>query len=371
MSFRRCMTIIVALVFALACLAGGGVPAGASDSKVYVCPPCGADCHHLKFDAPGRCPVCGMALVERKTIKAAAILLFPGVQIIDYSGPYEVLGQANIQVYTVAEKTDALTTAMGLSVNPTYTFENLPAVDIVVVPGGHVDAALSSPATMQWIKESAARADYVLSVCNGAFILAKAGLLDGLKATTFHRLIDDLKEAAPKTSVVSDQRFVDNGKIITSAGLSSGIDAALHLLSRIYGKGRAEQVALNLEYDWRPEANFARAALADRLLRGIAPPSEIEELKIESTSGTRDEWKMVWLASTEASIDTILSRLNATLSTREGWSMKGAVDGETEKGSSWKVTDSDGKPWIAVLTLSPVGAKQLRLSLEIKQRAVL
>jgi transcriptional regulator GlxA family with amidase domain len=140
---------------------------------------------------------------------------------------------------------------MGMTVIPRFSFTNAPAPDIVLLPGGDVEAHLRNPNVQDWIRKSAAQAEIVLSVCNGAFFLAKLGLLDGLTATTFHGLIDALKVAAPKCKVVSDQRFVDNGKIITSAGLSAGLDGALHVVERLNGLQAAEQVASNMEYHWQ------------------------------------------------------------------------------------------------------------------------
>ena len=110
---------------------------------------------------------------------------------------------------------------------------------------------LTYPERIQWIQEKSKDADYVLSVCNGAFILAKTGLLDGLSATTTRYLIDGLEAIAPNTKMVRNVRYVDNGKIITSGGLSAGIDAALHLVSKIQGKERAQSIAYGLEYEWR------------------------------------------------------------------------------------------------------------------------
>ncbi|HEX8922649.1 MAG TPA: DJ-1/PfpI family protein, partial [Pyrinomonadaceae bacterium] len=169
-----------------------------------------------------------------------AILLFDGVQIIDYTGPYETFGHAfkkdggAINIYTVAEKAGPITTAMGMSVNPTYSFENAPQPDILVLPGGGgVWKQLEAPGVISWVQDKAQKAEVVLSVCNGAFFLAKAGLLDGLEATTTFSLIARLKEAAPKAKVVDNVRYVDNGKIITTAGLSSGIEGSLHVIERL------------------------------------------------------------------------------------------------------------------------------------------
>ena len=108
-----------------------------------------------------------------------------------------------------------------------------------------------------------------MSVCNGAFILASAGLLDGLSATTTNGNIPRLRTQFPKINVVEDRRYVDNGKIITAAGLSAGIDGALHVVELLMGKGAAEQTALVEEYDWHGNSRFVRASLADHVLPNL------------------------------------------------------------------------------------------------------
>src|SRR5262249_20748005 len=154
-----------------------------------------------------------------------------------------------------------VTTAMGMTVVPKYTLDDAPEPDILLVPGGDIHEPLASAATLRWIVDRSARTRHTLSVCNGAFILAHAGLLDGLSATTTYHLLGKLQKEFPKTKVVRDQRFVDNGRIITSGGLSSGIDGALHVVSKVRGLGVAQETALGIEYDWRPGSGFARGAL--------------------------------------------------------------------------------------------------------------
>ncbi len=114
--------------------------------------------------------------------------------------------------------------------------------------------ARNSAPTLKWVTDTNARTTLTMSVCNGAFILASAGLLDGLTATTTSGNIPRLKAEYPKTKVVDDQRFVDNGRIITTAGLSAGIDGAVHVVSRTLGQGTAQRVALAEEYDWKSGA---------------------------------------------------------------------------------------------------------------------
>src|SRR5262249_23931987 len=150
-------------------------------------------------------------------------------------------------------------------------------------------------------------AEVVLSVCNGAFILAKSGLLDGLSATTFAPLIEGLKAAAPKTKVVSDQRFVDNGKVVTSAGLSSGIDGALHVVEKLYGKGTAQRVAVGLEYNWDPQGRWVRARLADRFLWDLYRAAGDRDREILSHEGTTTAWENRWRVRTKEPREKVLA----------------------------------------------------------------
>lgn len=287
-----------------------------------------------------------------------AILIFPGVQIIDYTGPWEVLGHAQsvngkpaFHMYTVSDSTDPITTSMGMSVNPTFRFGREPKPDLIVVPGGNVDPQLENGAVIAWLRENAKSAELVLSVCNGAFFLAKAGLLDGLEATTFAGLIDELKVAAPKTRVVSDKRFVDNGKIITAAGLSSGIDGALHVIERVCGKGVAQVAAVSLEYDWRPDSGYARASLADkRLSPGFDAIREFPSRTIVRHEGTRDRWETSWKIQTDASPASVLQRLDKAF--------EGAPGASKVASGSWTLAGDDGSRWTESTRVSPAGDKK-------------
>ena len=291
--------------------------------------------------------------------KNVAILLYDGVQIIDYTGPYEVLGQVRgFRVYTVSETGKTLTTAMGMSVNPKHDFASAPAPDILVVPGGNAEAAYTNPRVVAWVKEQAAGAEYVMSVCNGAFILAKAGLLDGKKATTFYGLIDELRTFAPKTEVVRDQRFVDNGKVITTAGLSSGIDGALHLVSKIRGEAKARAVALHIEYDWNPDSKFARAALADLRLPNIDPPEGAVATVLQS-SGDRDHWEKRIRLTTSMSRSEVESYLSQRIAALDGWS---------KDGDAWTRTARDGSRWKSVSTIEPESAGSYLVTFRIERR---
>ena len=320
-------------------------------AKIYVCPDCGCTDDNRTFDKPGKCPACGMTLVElseREKAKpvSVAILLFDGAEIIDYSGPWEVFGEAGFKVHTVAETRKPVAAVFGQKLVPDYTFENNPKADILLVPGGDVRNAMDNPRLIKWLQANAQDAKHVMSVCSGAFILSRAGLLDGLSATTIMHALDDLAKASPKTKIVHDQRYVDNGKVITTAGLSSGIDGAFHLVSKIQGKGSTQALALGMEYRWDPESKFARAALADRYLPEVP---ELQDGTLLSYEGDSDHWEVEALVSKPASpsalIELIAKRMAKTPHAKEV-----KIDAQSAAGSAtaaigWSFSADDGAVW--------------------------
>jgi putative intracellular protease/amidase len=336
--------------------AAGGDGAAAEAGKHYVCAPCGLPCDGEVYDKPGVCPKCGMALVEQGAAAAASqsrkkvgILVFNGVEIIDYTGPYEMFGAAGFDVYTVAESKDPVTTAMGMMVVPKYTFTDAPAPDVLVVPGGGIHPAMESAATLQWVKDTTAHAAHTLSVCNGAFILARAGLLNGLSATTTASNIDKLRSEYPKIHVVEDRRVVDNGRILTAGGLSSGIDGALQVLSAMIGRGETQKVALGEEYDWRPGEGFARAALADRLI----PEVDLDGFgswSIVSTQGNARQWEIVARGTSTLTAGEITDRFGEALASKGKWS-KVAPSGGVPTTRRWTFAGRRGEAWTGMLTL--------------------
>jgi len=307
---------------------------------------------------------------KAKPKQNVAILIFDGVQIIDYTGPYEVLGGwGKRHVYTVAEKADPITTNMGMRVVPNYTFENQPKPDIIIVPGGGVNKHLENQKVIGWIQESAKEARYVMSVCNGAFFLAKAGLLDGLEATTTAGLIDELKKIAPKTRVVRDKRYVDNGKIITAGGLSSGIDGALHLVEKVDGKGWAQAVAYGIEYDWRPEAGYARAAHADQKLPQKIYDAFYPGAEPLSFVGGVESWEEKWEVPS-SSASALLGSIGEKWATDARWSKSDVVNASSAAPTSvWKLTDEKGQVWEASATVQPAANNRLILTLKVARAA--
>jgi len=308
-----------------------------------------------------------------------AILIFDGVQIIDYTGPYETFGHTYtndgdaFNIYTVSEKTNAITTSMGMSVNPKFSFENAPKPDLLLVPGGDVRAQVNSPTVLKWVQDASKNAEIVMSVCNGAFILAKAGLLDGMEATTTAGLIPLLRQEAPKVKVVDDRRFVDNGHIITTAGLSSGIDGALHVIERLYGRGTAQMAALGMEYNWDPDSRFVRAMLADKYLRFNYDVKVSEGgWRPLSRSGSIDNWENSWAVTTEATATDLLEAVNNSIAANRTYGPPIAKWTRTADSSKnplqtwWTFTDEKGGSWNGVVNVRPVSGQKNQYTLSVK-----
>lgn len=182
---------------------------------------------------------------EAAKTKTVAILIFDGVELLDFAGPAEVFIVASqrtpFRVVTVAPSGELIKTMGGITVKPDFSFKDAPVADILVIPGGNTQSVKKDG--VEWIRRSAKSAEIVMSVCFGAFLLAEAELLDGIKATTHQWGINGLKKSAPKCKVVSDQRFVDSGKIITTAGVTAGIDGAIHVVQRLAGADVAKWTA--------------------------------------------------------------------------------------------------------------------------------
>ena len=234
---------------------------------IYQCAPCGCNSDGKHFDKPGNCKDCGMKLVavtepfsHLKNLDKpmnVAILLIYHAQVLDYAGPYDVFtsaGSKNFNVYTVGATKEPITTMPNLSVNPQYSILDSPKPDILIIPGGMWTSV--GEETLEWIKENSKEADYTFSVCTGAFILAEIGILDNLEATTHAAGVDILEKKYPAIKKVHrNKRFIDNGKVITSAGVSAGIDASFHLIERILGNEWVRAISNNLEYKYEPTEN--------------------------------------------------------------------------------------------------------------------
>ena len=197
-------------------------------------------------------------------MRTIGIYLYHNVEVLDLAGPYEVFTAAQrlyalkcqdpserlFDIVTIAEKSSEIIARGGLKVIPTHGIEYHPHLDVLFVPGGVVAAEMNKKNVLSWISATSERADITASVCTGAFLLAQAGLLDGMEVTTHWEDIEELRLSFPELSVKENTRWVDNGHIITSAGVSAGIDMSLHLVSRLAGKEHAVKTARQMEYAW-------------------------------------------------------------------------------------------------------------------------
>lgn len=185
-----------------------------------------------------------------------AIFVFPEVEVLDFAGPFEVFSVAGqrdglqpFHVSLVAQEKVPVIARNGLSVNPHYSFHDLPQPDILLIPGGMgTRPLLENAEVIDWIRHTAAGAELVLSVCTGALLLGRAGLLDGLEATTHWRAFDVLRLNAPRSVIREDKRVVDNGKVVLSAGVSAGIDMSFHVIGRLCGADLMREAARYIEY---------------------------------------------------------------------------------------------------------------------------
>jgi transcriptional regulator GlxA family with amidase domain len=200
-------------------------------------------------------------------MRNVAIFIFDEVEVLDFAGPFEIFSVSGLRsgkekpfnVYTVAEK-QAISARNNLLITANYLLPNCPKPAIILIPGGggiHADGTpfgsrkeMHNEVLLNWIKEQNKTVELVLSVCTGSLILAKAGLLEGISATTHWKAVDAMQAAAPNTTLFPEKRWVDNGRIILSAGVSAGIDMSLYVISKLLGKAMADENAQYIQYDY-------------------------------------------------------------------------------------------------------------------------
>ena len=204
-------------------------------------------------------------------MRNVAIFIFDEVEVLDFAGPFEIFGVAGkragegfFNVFTVAEK-PKIAARNNLVVEATYTFENCPIPDILLIPGGGgikpdgtkfgTRREMNNENVLDFVRKmngtgGEPQVELLLSVCTGSLILAKAGLLEGLSATTHFKAVETMREVAPNTKLFPEKRWVDNGRIILSAGVSAGIDMSLYVVSKLHGKEAADETAAYIQYDY-------------------------------------------------------------------------------------------------------------------------
>ncbi|MDH5824498.1 DJ-1/PfpI family protein [Luteimonas sp. RD2P54] len=189
-----------------------------------------------------------------------AILVFEDAEVLDFAGPFEVFAVSSqlnagrgFDVGLVAEHRSPVRAMNGMTVVANWTWEDMPAPDVLVVVGGRGSRQAMAHAPLRaWVAQAAAAAEVVLSVCGGARIVGALGLLDGRQATTHRQAFDELQAIAPAALLRRDARVVDAGRIVTTGGISAGIDGALHVVSRLLGEPVAQRTAAYMEYAWDP-----------------------------------------------------------------------------------------------------------------------
>jgi transcriptional regulator GlxA family with amidase domain len=188
------------------------------------------------------------------------VFLFDGAEELDWAGPWEVLASwahghpgDDVEVFTLAQADGPVTCAKGLKVLPHHTWATAPPIDVLVYPGGHgTRPQLGDLAIRDWVQDVASKAQLVTSVCTGALVLADAGLLRGRPATTYWDALEELAALDDTIDVRPEDRFVDDGDVVTAAGVSAGIDMALHLVARLHSVERAKEVRRGIQYDPQP-----------------------------------------------------------------------------------------------------------------------
>jgi len=207
------------------------------------------------------------------TRKRVGIVLFNDIEVLDFCGPFEVFSATRLneekrreepspfEVFLIAETLSYVTTTGGMKVIPQYSFENCPQLDILVVPGGWgTRKELNNLIMLEWLRSRAAEVEILTSVCTGSMLLGFAGLIDGLHATTHWRSLDWMRDSFPKVMVEYEQHVVEDGRVFTSAGISAGIDMALKVVARYYGKDIGQATAAHMEYPF-PVSNKRRISL--------------------------------------------------------------------------------------------------------------
>lgn len=194
----------------------------------------------------------------QKASRTLGIVLYPGFELLDVYGPAEVFGNltGRLKIVMIADKAGPVASTQGPKTVADFGFDDCPPLDLLLVPGGFgTFAQLNNSAMLDWLRKRSETAEITMSVCSGSAILAKAGLLDGRRATSNKQYFQLAVAQGPKVEWVKKARWVDDGKMVTSSGVSAGIDMALHVIERLYGTQVAESIANGTEYQWHRDAD--------------------------------------------------------------------------------------------------------------------
>ncbi|MCG3775533.1 MAG: Isonitrile hydratase [Nitrospira sp.] len=270
--------LIAGLLLALAIVppAPAEEAAGGATDPVYWCLMRGRPCDIKDYPKMGICETCGMPLVTKDRYdayfakanangKTIGIVLYRGFEVLDVYGPVEMWG--NVQEYKIvmiAEKAGPVTSAQGTKTIADYSFDDCPELDVLMVPGGMGTLVeVRNETLLEFLRQQHAKSELTTSVCSGSWLLAKAGILDGHKATSNKLYFKDATMITDKVEWMPEARWVEDGKIITSSGVSAGMDMALHVIRKLKSEAEAEKVAKWTEYVWNKDpGNDPFASLA-------------------------------------------------------------------------------------------------------------
>jgi transcriptional regulator GlxA family with amidase domain len=239
------VAILAGCVFTIALLGGVFAPASADEP------------------AKGKAEKAPEAAAKPRTL---GVVLYPKFEMLDVCGPVEIFGNLGprVKVVMVAEKAGPVASVQGPKLVADYGLDDCPDLDLILVPGGNGTLAeLKNAKLHEWLRQRAAKAEITMSVCTGSAILAKAGLLDGRRATCNKQYFSYFTSQSPKVKWAKEARWVDDGDRVTSSGVSAGIDMSLHVVARLFGEDLAGKVANGTEYQWHRDADkdpFAKFA---------------------------------------------------------------------------------------------------------------
>lgn len=214
------------------------------------------------------------AAKAEKGTRTLGVLFFPGFELLDAMGPLEMWGnlKGQIKIVTISQKKGEVASSQGPKLVADFALTDCPPLDLLLIPGGFgVRQVLGEKDTLAWIRERSAKTEITMSVCNGASILAATGLLDGRPATTNKMFWDMATAPGSKVKWVRQARWIDDGNIVTSSGVSAGMDMTLHVIARLFGGARAERSALETEYEWHRDPTWDPFAAAPGLKRKKKP----------------------------------------------------------------------------------------------------
>ncbi len=197
--------------------------------------------------------------MAEQQVRRLGAILYPGFELLDVFGPLEMFGNMTgvVEVTMVAQEKGAVVSAQGPSVVAEYGFADCPHLELILVPGGiGTRTEIDNPVMLDWLAQRVAAAEIAMTVCTGTAILARAGVLDGRRATTNKMLFNWVAEQGPKVHWVKEARWVEDGKFVTSSGVSAGIDMALAVIAQLSGDPMSRALAVATEYEWHQDASW-------------------------------------------------------------------------------------------------------------------